>query len=245
MRKFILGLLLLLALLGIVVPIALSQHKKMFHSQKKLELRLGELEKEVKSLNASFNKIEKELDNLQGKEDYSKVYDIDIGDSAVLGPKDAPMTIVEFVDFQCPYCARFHPLVLEALKAYPGKVRAVIKNFPLPFHKEALPAAKAALAAGEQGKYWEMANAILMDNSNLNEKAYRGLAKKIGLDSAKFQKDIKEKDGLWQGHIQKDIALGNKIEVRGTPTIYINGRKSRSRNIEDFKQEIEAVLNKK
>lgn len=244
MRKFILGSLLFLAL-GIVIPTALSQHKKMFHSQKKLELRLGELEKEIKGLNASFKKIDKELDNLQGKEDYSKVYDIDIGDSAILGPKDAPVTIVEFVDFQCPYCARFHPLVLEAQKAYPDKVKAVIKNYPLPFHKEAYPAAKAALAAGEQGKYWEMANAILSDNSNLNDKAYRGLAKKIGLDSAKFQKDIKEKDGLWQGHIQKDIALGNKIEVRGTPTIYINGRKSQSRNMEGFKEEIEAVLNKK
>lgn len=244
MRKFIFGLALFLAL-GVVVSLALSQHKKMFHSQKRLELRLGELESEVKGLNVSLKKMKKEFDSLQGKEDYAKVYDIDIGDSAILGPKDALVTIVEFVDFQCPYCARFHPLVLEALKAYPDKVKAVIKNFPLPFHKEAIPAAKAALAAGEQGKYWEMANAILMDNSNLNEKAYRGLAKKIGLDSAKFQKDIKEKDGLWQGHIQKDIALGNKIDVRGTPTIYINGRKSQSRNIESFKEEIEAVLKEK
>ena len=232
----------MLAALGFIITVALSQHKKMFNSQKRLDLRLGELEKEVKGLNISLKKMGKELDNLQGKEDYSKVYDIGIGNSAVSGPKDAPVTIVEFVDFQCPYCARFHPLVLEALKAYPDKVKAVIKNFPLPFHKEALPAAKAAFAAGEQGKYWEMANAILDDNSNLNEKAYRGLAKKIGLDSAKFQKDIKEKDGLWQGHIQEDIALGNKIEVRGTPTIYINGRKARTRNIEGFKDEIEAVL---
>ena len=111
----------------------------MFHSQKKLELRLGKLEKQIKGLNVSLKKIGKELDNLQGKEDYTKVYDIDIGNSAVIGPKDAPVTIVEFVDFQCPYCARFHPLVLEAIKAYPDKVKAVIKNFPLPFHKEALP----------------------------------------------------------------------------------------------------------
>ena len=241
MKKVILGLG-LVTVLVFVVTVGLSQHKKMFHSQKKLELRLGELEKEVMGLDVSLKKMEKEFDSLQGKEDYAKVYDIDIGDSAVFGPKDAPVTIVEFVDFQCPYCARFHPLVLEALKAYPDKVRAVIKNFPLPFHKEAIPAAKAAFAAGEQGKYWEMANAILIDNSNLNEKAYRSLAKKIGLNSAKFQKDIKEKDGLWQGHIQKDIALGNKIDVRGTPTIYINGRKSQSRNIESFKEEIEAVL---
>ena len=244
MKKVILGLGLVVAL-GFVVTVGLSQHKKMFHSQKKLELRLGKLEKQIKGLNVSLKKIGKELDNLQGKEDYTKVYDIDIGNSAVIGPKDAPVTIVEFVDFQCPYCARFHPLVLEAIKAYPDKVKAVIKNFPLPFHKEALPAAKAAFAAGEQGKYWDMANAILSDNSNLNEKAYRGLAKKIGLDSAKFQKDIQEKDVLWQGYIQKDIVLGNKVEVRGTPTIYINGRKSGARNIEGFKQEIEAVLKKK
>ncbi len=245
MKKVILGLG-LAAVFVFIISTALSQHKKMFHSQKKLELRLGELEGQVKGLNVSLKKMEKEFDNLQGKEDYSKVYDIDIGDSAVLGPKDAPpVTIVEFVDFQCPYCARFHPLVLEALKAYPGKVRAVIKNYPLPFHKEALPAAKAAFAAGEQGKYWEMANAILSDNSNLNEKAYRGLAGKIGLNTRKFLDDLKGKDALWQEKVRKDIALGNKVEVRGTPTIYINGRKSQSRNMESFKEEIEAVLNKK
>ena len=244
MKKVILGLGLIVAL-GFVVSAGLSQHKKMFHSQKKLELRLVELEGQVKGLNVSLKKIEKEFDSLQGKEDYAKVYDIDIGDSVVSGPKDAPITIVEFVDFQCPYCARFHPLVLEALKAYSGKVRAVIKNYPLPFHKEALPAAKAAFAAGEQGKYWEMANAILSDNSNLNDKLYRGLAKKIGLNTQKFSSDLKEKDGLWQEYVQKDIALGNRIDVRGTPTIYINGRKTQARNIAGFKEEIESVLRKK
>ena len=92
MRKMILGLGLIVAL-GFVVSAGLSQHKKMFHSQKKLELRLGELEGQVKGLNVSLKKIEKEFDNLQGKEDYAKVYDIDIGDSAVLGPKDAKSPI--------------------------------------------------------------------------------------------------------------------------------------------------------
>lgn len=243
MRKVILGLGLLTAL-GIVVAIGLSQHKKMFYFQKKLELRLEELRGQVNELNVSIKTITKELDNLQGKEDYAKVYDIDIGDSVVFGPKDAPVTIVEFVDFQCPYCSRFHPLVLEALKAYPDKVKAVIKNYPLPFHKEALPAAKAAFAAGEQDKYWEMANAILSDNSNLNEKTYRGLAAKIGLDAQKFLNDLKDKDVLWQENIRKDIALGNQAEVRGTPTIYINGRKARARDSEGFKKEIDAVLSK-
>ena len=91
------------------------------------------MEKQIKGLNVSLKKIGKELDNLQGKEDYTKVYDIDIGNSAVIGPKDAPVTIVEFVDFQCPYCARFHPLVLEAIRPIRIRLRRVIKIFPCLF----------------------------------------------------------------------------------------------------------------
>src|SRR3989338_2850142 len=85
-------------------------------------------------------------------EDYSKAYEIPVAHSPVRGVKNAPITIVEFADFQCPFCSRFHTPILEVLKAYPDKVNYMLKNFPLPFHPEARPAAKAAFAAGEQGK---------------------------------------------------------------------------------------------
>lgn len=241
MKKVILGLG-LVAALGFIVAAALFQHKKMFERQARIEVRLGELEKEIKSMKVSVKRMASRRENAQ-KEDYSKAYDIDISDSHILGRKDAPVTIVEFVDFQCPYCARFHPLVLEAVKAYPGKVRAVVKNFPLPFHKEALPAAKAAFAAGEQGKYWEMADSLLRNNGSLGEKKFKELAKALGLNVSRFLQDYKEKDSQWQGYIQKDISIGNKVEVRGTPTIYINGRKTRARDIESFRKEIDGILN--
>ena len=176
-------------------------------------------------------------------EDFTKVHEIPVAHSPVRGNKDAPITIVEFVDFQCPFCGRFHPPVLEVLKAYPDKVKYILKNFPLPFHPQALPAAKAAFAAGEQGKYFEMVDAILADNSNLGEEKFKELAKKIGLNVDKFTKDLAEKDAQWQQWITADMELVEKVDVRGTPTFFLNGRKTMSRDLGTFKKEIDAILN--
>jgi len=178
-------------------------------------------------------------------EDLSKVYDIAVAHSPVKGKKNAPVTIVEFIDFQCPYCARFHPPVVEVLKAYPDKVNYMVKNFPLSFHPEAKPAAKIAFAAGEQGKYWEMVDALLENGRNLNAAKYDELAELLKLNMKKFKADIKSKDSKWEEFIQKDMALASQVNVRGTPTIYINGKKTRARDVSSFKKEIDAILNKK
>ena len=92
--------------------------------------------------------------------DYNKVHNLPIGSSAIKGNKDAKISIVEFSDFQCPYCARLQPTLRDVLKAYPNDVKLVFKDFPLSFHKQAKNAAKASRAAGEQGKYWEMHDLI-------------------------------------------------------------------------------------
>ena len=178
------------------------------------------------------------------QEDYTKAYSIPVDHSPVRGPKDAPVTIVEFVDFQCPFCARFHPPVLEVLKAYPKEVNYILKNFPLSFHPQSRPAAKAALAAGEQGKYWEMADAILKDNTNLSDDKFKQLAKDLGLDVDKFVKDYQGKDDQWEQWIQADMTLGENVDVRGTPTFYLDGRKTIARDFNALKKEIDAVLNK-
>ena len=158
----------------------IKQQGQILQSQSKLEKKLvsegegmegsrkqADLERRVMMLELQVVRLQTQLSQGQGQvraqaqqpqmppqEDFSKAYDIPLDHSFVRGKKDAPVTIVEFVDFQCPFCARFHPPIEETLKAYPDQVSYVVKNFPLAFHPQARPAAKAALAAGEQGKYF-------------------------------------------------------------------------------------------
>jgi len=125
------------------------------------------------------------------------------------------------------------------VKAYPNDVKLVIKNFPLPFHPNARPAAKAALAAGEQGKYFEMADALIANQQTLSEAKYLELAKQLGLNVKQFEKDLKEKDAKFEAVIAADMQLVDEVDVRGTPTFFINGKKTMARDVESFKAEIE------
>lgn len=146
---------------------------------------------------------------------------VPVGGSPVKGPKDAPITIIEFSDFQCPYCSRANNTVEEVLKKYPGKVRVAFKNLPLPFHEEAKPAAAAALAAGEQGKFWEMHDALFENQRSLNADFYKATAEKLGLDVQKFLADMKS-DKV-QKQIEEDMELASKNGITGTPGFFING----------------------
>jgi protein-disulfide isomerase len=172
--------------------------------------------------------------------DYNKVYDIKVGQSPVRGAKDAKVTLIEFSDFQCPYSKRAQPLIAALLKAYPDDLRHVYKNFPLRFHKEAMPAAKACLAAGLQGKFWEM-EAILFENpKNLQDKDLKKYAKEIGLDVDQFEKDFssEEVDKL----VQEDLAEAKKAKVTGTPTLFLNGKRVQNRSEEVMKKDIQTLL---
>ena len=175
-------------------------------------------------------------------EDLNKEYKIDMGHSSLNGNKNAKVTIVEFSDFQCPFSQRFHPVIPEVLKAYPNDVNYVLKNFPLSFHPEAEPATKASLAAREQGKYWEMVEALFASGRDLKEDKYKELAKQLGLNVNKFMKDYKEKDSDWEKLIAEDMSVANSSDVRGTPTFFINGKKTNARDLAGFKQEIDSVL---
>ena len=175
-------------------------------------------------------------------EDLNKVYEIPVAHSPVKGSKKAPVTIVEFADIQCPYCARFHPVIEEVLAAYPKKVNYVMKNFPLPFHQQAKAAAKAAFAAGEQGKYFEMLDQLLANAKQLTPEKYEELAKNIGINVKRFKKDLEANDAKYEAWIQADMALATKVAVRGTPTFFLNGKKTRARDLNMYKQEIDAIL---
>ena len=120
-----------------------------------------------------------------------------------------------------------------------------IKNFPLSFHPNALPAAKAALAANEQGKYIEMVELLLSNGGDAGDAKLKDYAKQLGLNEQKLKDDIKNNDARYSVQIKDDQALGAQVDVRGTPTFYINGKKTSARDFSGFKTEIDALLAKK
>ncbi len=175
-----------------------------------------------------------------------------------LGPADAPITIVEFSDYQCPFCYRWHAQVYEQLlAAYPGKIRFVYRNFPLSFHQNAFASAEAALCAGDQNSYWQMHDALFDAQSQLNNQtgtvldqaAYNQFATTLGLDVTSFEKCMT--GHKYQQSILDDMAYANSLPadsngeaaVGGTPTFFINGhRLGGAYPIEYFKQIIDAEL---
>jgi protein-disulfide isomerase len=144
-------------------------------------------------------------------------------DDPVRGNPKAPVTIVLFSDFQCPFCARVGPTLEEAMKTYGDKVRVVWKHQPLPFHPNALPAAKAAEAAREQGKFWQMHDQLFASQRELSDAAYERIAKEIGLDMGRF--DAAVKSGRGQSRIEDDQKLAARIGAQATPTMFVNGEK--------------------
>ncbi len=148
------------------------------------------------------------------------------------GPKDAKVSIVEFSDFQCPYCAKAGKVVKQLKEKYGKQVRFVFRHFPLSFHKDAHLASQAALAAGEQDKFFEYHD-ILFDNAkSLKRKDLEGYAKKIGLNMGKFNQALDNK--TFAKAVDDDIELGKKVSVNGTPTMFLNGQ--RVKNPSDFDQ---------
>ncbi|MCA9404273.1 MAG: thioredoxin domain-containing protein, partial [Candidatus Omnitrophica bacterium] len=174
--------------------------------------------------------------------DPTQKYDIPVAHTPVIGPRNAKVTITEFMDMECPFCARFHPPIQQVLKAYPNDVNYMVKNFPLSFHPNAKPAAKAALAAAEQGKYGPMIDKMLENRTALGPEMYKTWAGEIGLNVAKWEKDLKNNDAKYEQIIQKDMQLAAQVGVRGTPTFYINGRVTMARDFNALKAEIDKIL---
>jgi len=176
-------------------------------------------------------------------EDPNKVYQLPIGGSPLKGPKDAKVTIVKFSDYQCPFCARADPLVNQVLDAFPEQVNYTYKQFPLTsIHPNAMPASKAALAAGKQGKYWEMHKKLFDNYRALGPEDLKKYAQEVGLDVAKWEADMNSPE--IQEQINQDMQLARTAGVRGTPTIFVNGKKLQERSFEGFKAAVESELKK-
>ena len=175
-------------------------------------------------------------------EDYEKVYAIAVNASPVRGNADAPVTIVEFSDFQCPFCARSNPIVDGVLAKYPDKVNYVYKHFPLAFHAAARPAALASMAAQEQGKFWEMHDVLFANQATLDASKLEQYAKEAGLDVERFKKDLAAKKAEYEKRIDEELTLGQSIDVRGTPTLYVGGKKVRVRTVEGMSAMVDEQL---
>jgi len=140
----------------------------------------------------------------------------------VRGNAAAPVTIVEFSDYQCPFCARVNPTLARIRETYGDRVKIVFKDYPLPNHPQAPKAAEAARCAGEQNKYWEMHDAMFANQRALEVPSLKQTARAIGLNGASFDQCLDS--GKWQETVRAGNALGDEMGVNSTPTLYVNGR---------------------
>ena len=147
---------------------------------------------------------------------------VDVAGRPIRGNKDAPVTIVEFSDFQCPYCSRARPTVNKVREAYGDKVRIIFRNFPLSIHPQALKAGEAASCAAEQGKFWEMHDRLFANQAKLQVPDLKEHAAALGLDAAAFAQCLDS--SRHTADVQKDLEAGAGYGVSGTPSFFINGR---------------------
>src|SRR3989338_8129348 len=181
-------------------------------------------------------------------DDAAPVLDMEalIDDDVVLGDENAPVTIVEWSDFQCPYCARFYSQTMAQIKEQyvkTGKVKFVYRDFPLTsIHPNAQKAAEAAGCAQEQGKFWEMHDTLFEKGVAGGVASFKQYAKELSLDSAKF--DACLDSGKRASEVQKDLQDGVEAGITGTPGFAINGQVlAGALPFENFKQIIDSLLN--
>jgi protein-disulfide isomerase len=166
---------------------------------------------------------------------------IDIARAPTRGPATAPISLVEFSDFECPFCAITAPVIRQLLLAYPTQVRFAFKHYPLPMHKESPLAHEAALAAGDQGKFWEMHDMLFAGQDKLTREDLIAKATQLHLDVARFAKDLDTH--RFKPRVDQDRQEGNRLGVDGTPFFFINGHAiSGGASLSDFKHLIDAAL---
>ncbi|MFZ2025628.1 MAG: thioredoxin domain-containing protein [Microgenomates group bacterium] len=157
-----------------------------------------------------------------------------------LGSKDAPVWLVEFSDYQCPACGQFYPSVKQLTEKYKDSLYFVYRNYPIPSHTMALPAARAAEAAALQGKYWEMHDALFLGQKELNTTFIASEAARLGLRMEAFNQDM-QADAI-QSLIDQDVRLGESIGVNATPTFYLNGNKLQLNTVNDLIVAVDAAI---
>lgn len=170
----------------------------------------------------------------------SPVFKISTSDQPSLGNANAAVTIVAFTDYQCPSCAAIHPSLERIVKESGNNVRLVARDFPLSQHAEAFKAAEAAEAAREQGKYWEYVQVLLQNQSSLTVEKLKSFATQLGLDRTRFDAALDSRK--FAEMIQADLDDGIKLGLKGTPSLFINGRRVTAKSYEELKESVDAAL---
>ena len=174
--------------------------------------------------------------------DPDALYVVPVGDSYVRGSRDAVVTIVEFSDYQCPFCVRVESTINEVLETFEGRVRLVIKHHPLPFHREARLASIAALAAGDQDRFWDYHAVLMTNHRHLTRPDLERYARQLQLNMKKFLAAL-DKPERHEKQIGRDQALAERVGARGIPTFFINGMPLvGAQPLEIFTQIIDAEL---
>ncbi|RYE85639.1 MAG: oxidoreductase [Myxococcales bacterium] len=145
------------------------------------------------------------------------------GDAPSFGPKDAKVTVVEYSDFECPFCSRAAEAVSKVKEKYGTRVRFVFRQFPLPMHRNADLAAQASLAAHAQGKFWPFHDQLFANQRELDRASLEKYAQKAGLDMAKFKKALDEH--TYADTVKADMKLGSEANVSGTPSMFIGTKR--------------------
>ncbi len=170
--------------------------------------------------------------------------EVSADDDPFVGPVDAPVVIVQFAEFQCPYCGKARESVDQVLANYEGKVKFVFRDFPLDFHANAIPAAIAANCAGQQDKYWQVHDAFMKNQQALAEGDLLRAARESGVDMEKWE--LCRKDPAMEAEIKKDAADGAAVGVTGTPAFFVDGVFiNGAQPYEKFKVIVEAGLKKR
>jgi protein-disulfide isomerase len=170
-------------------------------------------------------------------------YDVPVDDDPFYGPEDAAITLIEFSDFECPFCRKWHAEVFQRLlETYPGQIRFVYRDFPLTsIHPNSFSAAEAANCAGDQGVYWPYHEQLFSMQLGLGKDAYQQYAEQLGIDMNTFNACIE--DGKYKEEIQADFEYAAQLGVRSTPTFFINGiALVGAQSFEVFQQVIEKEL---
>lgn len=200
-----------------------------------------------------FNKSGSKTEDIKGeakqgveeeaKVDGDEIVDVSIDDDAIRGDEKAKVTIVEFSDYECPFCVKAEATMKKILENYKGKVRWVYRDFPMTYHKNAQLAAEASEAAHKQGKYWEYHDMLFENKDKLDKESLIGYAEKLGLNIEQFKSDLES--GKYKDEVAKDFADGEKAGVDGTPAFFVNGRKIvGAQPYEEFSKVIDEELEK-
>jgi len=184
--------------------------------------RLVDVDQKLLQLQTQVANAAKAKPAAQQGPDPNKVYTVKTDGSPTRGNPNAPIVIAQFSDYQCPFCSRVEPTMAQIEKVYGDKVKVVWKNLPLSFHPNAMPAALAAMAANDQGKFWEFHDKVFANQQKLSRDQYVAYAKELKLDVPKFSKALD--DAAFKAAIEADSKEANALGVSGTPAFFVNGK---------------------